>query len=580
MADFAARPTSTRHELPPLAVVLYATAAALAGASLWAQYLGQPDYAFTTILFADQDFICALAIAVALALAARLTAALSQPVALKVQPAHLAMLATCIAALVSLAGVRLVFFNYGLTRDEAMAAFDAAILSGGQLVATVPAEWRAFTDALEPEFLFRLSGGLAWSSLYLPGNALLRALVGMAADPAWTGPLLIALAGWATWGSARILWPGRPDAALVATLLVFGAPQVIITGMTAYAMTAHLALNMLWLRLFLQNTKVSHAGAIATGWLATGLHQIVFHPLFAAPFILQMWIERRRTLAVSYAAFYGLIGLFWLSYARLATGLYGLSPADGVSDPLGNAMALVSNFSIFGLNTMLKNLLRFITWQHLALVPLVALALRHRRELPAVLVSLLAGLALTLAAALVLMPYQGHGWGYRYIHGLIGGMALVAAYGWISTTGGANPDRRASVNMMVYATLATVMVLLPLRAAQARAFVTPYARAHELIRASKDDVVIVDRTGLMFAVDLVRNDPLLRNVPKVLDLASLDEAQIQTLCRAYRVGIFDRKAGVALGIPVVESETAADARRRAKRDFLDRNGCGEIIPPP
>jgi hypothetical protein len=32
----------------------------------------------------------------------------------------------------------------------------------------------------------------------------------------------------------------------------------------------------------------------------------------------------------------------------------------------------------------------------------------------------------------ILLPYQGHGWGYRYLHGLIGSLSLLAGYGWIA----------------------------------------------------------------------------------------------------------------------------------------------------
>jgi len=50
-------------------------------------------------------------------------------------------------------------------------------------------------------------------------------------------------------------------------------------------------------------------------------------------------------------------------------------------------------------------------------------------------VELVAGLVLTLLAMFMLLPYQGHGWGYRYLHGLIGSAALLGGYGWITLTG-------------------------------------------------------------------------------------------------------------------------------------------------
>jgi hypothetical protein len=46
-------------------------------------------------------------------------------------------------------------------------------------------------------------------------------------------------------------------------------------------MTAHLTLNLIWLCLFLRNDKIGHGAAIAVGFLASGLHQLIFHPLVA-----------------------------------------------------------------------------------------------------------------------------------------------------------------------------------------------------------------------------------------------------------------------------------------------------------
>ena len=62
--------------------------------------------------------------------------------------------------------------------------------------------------------------------------------------------------------------------------------------MTAYAMPAHLCFNLLWLRLFLADRRRADLGAIAVGFIATGLHQPLFHPMFVAPFMLMLLLER------------------------------------------------------------------------------------------------------------------------------------------------------------------------------------------------------------------------------------------------------------------------------------------------
>ncbi len=61
----------------------------------------------------------------------------------------------------------------------------------------------------------------------------------------------------------------------------------------------------------------------------------------------------------------------------------------------------------------------------------------------------------------------------------------------------------------------------------------PYARAADAIEHTATDLVVIDKSGLLFAEDLVRNDPFLRHRPKVLDLTLLDEANLADLCARY-----------------------------------------------
>ena len=62
------------------------------------------------------------------------------------------------------------------------------------------------------------------------------------------------------------------------------------------------------------------------GVLATGLHQVAFHPLFVAPFIVGLWLKDRRPLAAIYAVVYALICLFWASYPQLVLSYSGMEP--------------------------------------------------------------------------------------------------------------------------------------------------------------------------------------------------------------------------------------------------------------
>lgn len=100
-------------------------------------------------------------------------------------------------------------------------------------------------------------------------------------------------------------------------------------------MTAHLTLNLIWLWLFLRDDKIGHGAAICVGFLASGLHQLIFHPLFVAPFIVRLWASGRRPLALTYVVSYAAICLFWISYWQIVLEWQGMSPQDsGDAGPL------------------------------------------------------------------------------------------------------------------------------------------------------------------------------------------------------------------------------------------------------
>jgi hypothetical protein len=462
-------------------------------------------------------------------------------------------------AAIGLVGTYVVFQEFALSRDEHMAEFDSAILRAGRLIAMLPAEWRPFAGAMEPDFRLPVPGDVAWVSSYLPGNAALRALFDSIGIASLTSPVLAGLAVIALVGIARRLWPDRPDAALVSGILLATSPQFLLMAMTPYAMTGHLALNLVWLWLFLRDRPSSHVGAAAVGFLACGLHQLVFHPLFVAPFLLQLLLERRWRLGFFYVIAYALIGLFWVLYWRLVLDAHGIAAPAGSSADVGAGFLavriaeLLGNFGAENLDVMAKNLVRFVAWQNALLLPLAALGVAAAWRTGGALRSLLIGMVLTAGAILVLLPYQGHGWGYRYFHGLLGGASLVAAQGWIVMAGLAEqPQRRAAWSALGLSAAFSLLVMLPLRGYEAHRFIAPYASAMAAIERKQADIVIVDDAGISFGIDLVRNDPLLRNVPKVLLMQALRPAQLRDLCARYRVAIFDKQDALAQRVPTFE----------------------------
>jgi hypothetical protein len=484
--------------------------------------------------------------------------------------------------LVTFAGTFLVFGNFPLSRDEVLAGFDSLVLRSGKLLAPLPAEWQPFAASLNPDFMLPIAGYTGWVSSYLPVNASLRAFVGLICDPALANPLLASVSVLALAGAARRLWPQRPDATFVSVLLLVTSSQFLVTAMTAYAMTAHLALNLVWLWLYLRGDRLSHAGAICVGFLATGLHQLLFHPLFVTPFILRSWRMRQRSLAFSYAVSYAVICLFWMNYGKLVLDVSGatagVTSGAGLSFFLARAASLVSDFSFSGLLLMLENLLRFVAWQNLLAVPLAVAAWSAMRQKDSLAQAIAEGIVVTFVAMLVILPYQGHGWGYRYWHGLLGSLCLLSGYGWIAVTSRAAPAASAAARgAVVVATLAAGPVFIA-QCAEAHAWVAPYRRAADAMRDASAPIVLVDRTGLLFAADLVRNDPYLRNSPKLLDLANLDEHLLEDICRRYDIAIFDEHLGRALGVPAYELTGPMELERLAQlRAYMTKLSCGTLL---
>jgi hypothetical protein len=478
---------------------------------------------------------------------------------------------------VAIVGAGWVYHDYALSLDEFMARFDAGILGHGAPMAALPLQWRSYGAALQPLFVRFTPDGAFWSSTYLPVNAALRGLAGILGRQDLVSPLLAVVSVVATHGVARRLWPDRRGMAVAAAVLLATSSQFLITAMTTYAMTAHLAFNLVWLWLFLRGGRLGHLGALLVGFLACGLHQLAFHPLFVAPFVLQLWLERRWSAAILYTVAYAGFCLFWINYdglARLIVEGPGAAAAGGVGGGSGadvngfgaQAAALLGAFDPARIGLMAKNLIRFATWQNPLTPPLLVVGALGALGARGAVRSLVLGLILTTLAVFVILPYQGHGWGYRYLHGLLGSVCLLAVWAWRRLEAPLDPTQRRGARLVFAAVAAiSLLVSLPIRALQTHDFVTPYARADQAIRHAPSQVVLVDDRGSMFTVDLVRNDPFLRSRPLVFYLAALNEAQIGALCAQNSVSLFDRADAARFGIPIFRypTVTLATGERRA-----------------
>ncbi len=472
------------------------------------------------------------------------------------------------------AGTYALMHDYPLTRDEHMVVFDAAIYATGRLAEPLAMAWRPFATALVPAFLLEVPGDALLVSSYLPGNAAMRAAFSAIADPALMNPLLTGIGLVALHDIARRMFADVPAAIWVVLAGYVLSAQVLVTAMTTYAMTAHLALGLVWLALFLRGRWWQHALAMALGAWAMGLHQVVFHPLFAGPFILTLVQQRKWRTFAAYALVYGAALLFWVTYPALVLEQSGIAAVQGqgqTGGPMGfvtdRVIPLFTDRGEGGFTLMLLNLMRLIAWTPLFILPLAVMAwpdIRHNRGIA---LPLAVGVVLTVVAMFVLLPYQGHGWGYRYLHTQLGSLALLAGYGYARW---AARDAAVARSSTVILGAMTALVVLPFLLWSASSYVRPYAALHQSIAALDADFVIVDTDTTKAAIDSVRNRPDLSNRPVLLASHELDDAMLAQLCSTGTVATVGAPQFVASGFhPEITGQTderfaalAADLRNR------------------
>jgi len=427
-----------------------------------------------------------------------------------------------------------VLFDLDFTRDEQMANFDAAIFGAGHLFEPLPPALRQLYTPLNELFLFPVADHSAWVSSYLPINALLRGLAAHVMPPSLVSPLLTGAAGLLLWRVARRIWPDDGATQMVVLACFVGSSQVVLTGGATFAMALHLTLNLLWLACFLKGTRAGHAGAMVTGFFATGIHQPVFHPLFVLPFLDLLRRRGEWRLLCAYVAAYGAIGLAWMAWPHLLAnaiaagtegpGAVAAATETGLFDRL--LILLQSPPNLDAVWVMCGNLLRFITWQHALLVPLALVGVRKFAGADDLARALAWGVALLVIAMTILLPPQGHGWGYRYLHGLIGNCCLLAGYGWRWLA-----ERKAApVRAFAVASAVSGLVLLPLHSWMVRGFIAPFGEARAALARTPADVVVFETGKIPFDSNFVVNRADLSNRPLVLLGDMLNPGQLAALC--------------------------------------------------
>lgn len=462
---------------------------------------------------------------------------------------------------VGVAGAWLVFDFYPLSMDEFWARADGLIFAHGAPMAHIPAAWQSYSRALQPVFLHLLPSGW-WSSGYLPVNALIQMALGPLASP-----LLAAVSVLLAASIARQLMPEYRSAPLVCALLLASSAQLLLAAMTPYAMSAHLAFNLAWLSLILRRRASAHLLAVPIGLLAIGLHQLVFFPLFALPFLLEGFVSGERRWAVAHGLTILAGILLWSNYDSVTAAMMSVPAAAGKARDtgalVGKMVAMVRTFDLRDADQMALNLLRFLLWQNpLAIVLMLASAGKVMRD-GGPLRAAWAGILLPPLFMFFVLPYQGHGWGYRYLHDELGNVALLATYAWFQIA-----DRESSAWRAVFASalILSVGILLPLRAYQAWRQAAPYVAANRNLNRLNADVVVIDAPQHAYTWDLVRNSPLMDNSPKRLAGFMLTDDQMAILCKQYRVEFFTDADAARLRIPEIRLNSGDEIPRTTCRN--------------
>ena len=487
-------------------------------------------------LFLTQDLAWlgfgAVAIPVGWALAPR--RAPWHPLSTSLTPEQSVRITIAVFALTAALGVTLVYHGFALSLDEFLARFQAETILHGTVFPRIPEQWVPFAHALQPVFMRYDLDAALWGPGYLPGNGAILAVFRLVGALPWAHVITGSLALVVLARLCARTWPDEKWATFLGVFLLATSPQVWIAAMTSYAMTPHLLLSLAWVALYVRDDLWGHLGAFAVAPLAIGLHQINIHPLVVLPFLLWLPWDRRWRLAAGYAAWYAAWIAFWFFWQGFFLHA-DPGPAAGVEGAfmLDKIEGLMGGHSMADLILWPLNLFRFVAWQNLAFVPLVLTGMLRLRRAPRLVRTGSWSVLLLLSSYVVLMPSQGHGWGYRYLHPVLGFLVLLGTYGAVTLVREAPADQRPGVARAI-AVLGTLsLIALPLRGYQVERFVRPFAAAAAHIEGSGESVVIVDDRQIWFGVDLVRNDPSLRRAPYVMAMQALSNAQWRWLCDRF-----------------------------------------------
>src|SRR5205814_9543798 len=133
---------------------------------------------------------------------------------------------------------------------------------------------------------------------------------------------------------------------------------------------------------FLLNRRATDVAALLVAFVATGLHQPLFHPLFAAPILFTLLRDRNWLRIALFAIGYGTICAFWLewpNWMHMLVAAPNSISTNGGTDYFRRLLLTLSQGDSSRWQNMAANLLRFFAWQHLLLLPLMVAGIAAAR---------------------------------------------------------------------------------------------------------------------------------------------------------------------------------------------------------
>lgn len=454
----------------------------------------------------------------------------------------------------TLIGSDVVYHNFALSLDEFLALFQAKIFSNGNIAGPIDPEWKDWLSALQPIWVLWDNHKSQWIVDYFPINSVLHSIYLPFTNTNIISPIM---AGFSIIILGKIInqqYKKEITAPMIGIALLSLSPQFLITAMSPYAMTTHLFLNLVWLFFFLKEKRIyTYIGALI-GFLAIGIHQLHNFLTFSIPFLVLLSIKKDWPALIIHSITYITSLIFWVFWKDFSLSSLIIENSQDSFNTLAiksywqSMLAFLHSHSLKDLIGWSVNLFRFIAWQHILLLPLIISAWYFRKNMTALTKTLVWSCVISIIPYIILMPTQGHGWGYRYLHGLLGNISLIATFGWVQLKNHSQIKNRNINLVFITSCIFMIILALPLRNWQTEKEIAPYANSMQFLQNQSVDILLIDGNTIWYGQDLVRNDPTLTNTPKIMLLQSLNNEKLKTLCEKYTVKLITLKDLIKFGI--------------------------------